>query len=59
MGYEVQRWCATRIHTRSIVAYFILFINDMPLHTNGDVDMYSVDSTLSAVGKSVKELDGQ
>ncbi len=35
---------------------FILFINDKPLHTKGDVDMYADDSTLSAVDKSVKNL---
>ncbi len=29
----------------------------MPLHTKGDVDMYNDDSTLSAIGKSVKELE--
>ncbi len=37
----------------------ILFINDMPLHTKGDVYMYADHSTLSAVGKSVKELEDQ
>ncbi len=36
---------------------FSLFINDMPLHTKGDVAMYADDSTLSEVGKSVNELE--
>ena len=36
---------------------FILFINDMPLHTEGDMDMYADDSTLSTVGKNINELE--
>jgi len=36
---------------------FILFVNDLPLCTNLEIDMYADDSTLHTSGNSTNELD--
>ena len=36
---------------------FILFMNDLPLHVDSELDMYADDSTLCATGETVEELD--
>lgn len=38
---------------------FILFINDLPLSTTSNIDMYADDSTLYAKGRSVNELSDE
>jgi hypothetical protein len=36
---------------------FILFVNDLPLHSNQNLDLYADDSTLHSSGNSIKELN--
>ncbi len=36
---------------------FILFMNDLPLHVESELDMYADGSTLCATGKTVEDLD--
>ncbi len=36
---------------------FILFMNDLPLHIESELEMYADDSTLCATGKTVEGLD--
>ncbi len=36
---------------------FILFMNDLPLHAESELNMYADDSTLCATGKTVEDLD--
>ena len=36
---------------------FILFMNDLPLHVDSELDMYADDSTLCATGETVDELN--
>ena len=35
---------------------FILFVNDLPLSTRLEIDMYADDSTLHTAGNSINEL---
>ncbi len=37
--------------------FFILFMNDLLLHVESELDMYADDSTLCATGKTVEDLD--
>ena len=39
--------------------FFILFINDLPLHVSADVDLYADDTTVSALAdvKNLAHLD--
>ncbi len=39
------------------ILLFILFMNDLPLHVESELDMYAYDSTLCATGKTVADLD--
>ena len=32
-------------------------MNDLPLHTNSDPDMYADDSTVGASGKTVRDVE--
>jgi hypothetical protein len=36
--------------------FFILFMNDMPLHVNNNLDMYADDSTVHASGKTIPQI---
>lgn len=36
---------------------FIMFVNDLPLHCNQDLDLYADDSTLDSSGSSITELN--
>ncbi|CAB3994906.1 Hypothetical predicted protein [Paramuricea clavata] len=36
---------------------FILFVNDLPLHSNQNVDLYADDSTLHSSGNSMNQLN--
>jgi len=36
---------------------FILFMNDLPLATDGDLDMYADDTTMTAISDNVDELE--
>jgi hypothetical protein len=36
---------------------FILFVNDPPLHSNQNLDLYADDSTLHSSGNYIKELN--
>ena len=36
---------------------FTLFVNDLPLHSNQNLDLYADDSTLHSSGKSINELN--
>ena len=38
---------------------FIIFVNDLPLYTDSNLDLYAGDSTLHAVAKTVGELNNQ
>ena len=37
--------------------FFLLFVNDLPFSLNCDIDQYADDSTLTATGKSVPEIN--
>ncbi len=37
--------------------FFIVFMNDLPLHVNLSLDMYADDSTLGASGKTIEDLE--
>ena len=36
---------------------FILFVNDLPLHSNQNLDLYADDSTLHSSSNSINELN--
>ena len=36
---------------------FLLFINDLPLHTNAMIDLYADDATLYEISKSKEEIE--
>ena len=39
--------------------FFILFINDLPLHVRSDIDMYADDSSITTTATSVPELNDE